>query len=85
MCEHSMHSGAHSQSYWNTYSLLLALSGGLGVVSWSSPSTVNLTLGIDRCSLRESIESRPESSFSCADDDDAEPKCGSNLNPASGH
>lgn len=50
-----------------TYSTLLTLSAGLEL---ESPSHVNFTRGIRFCgSFRDSIESRPESSFSCIDDD----------------
>lgn len=47
------------------YSTLLTLSEGLVL---ESPSHVNFTFGI-RAILRESMESRPESSFSCIDED----------------
>lgn len=49
------------------YSTLLTLSDGLVL---ESPSHVNLTFGIRAGGIfRESIESRPESSFSWIDDD----------------
>lgn len=49
------------------YSTLLMLSSGLEL---ESPSQVNFTFGIRfEITFRESIESRPESSFSCTDDE----------------